>query len=74
MPKQRPDVLLVERNLRKTRQQAQRVIRAGEVKVNKQVVPITKVLSALHSLLQPPREVVLLVKPQFEVGRDRCLA
>ncbi|MBM0741942.1 TlyA family RNA methyltransferase [Phormidium sp. CLA17] len=192
MPKQRLDVLLVERNLCETRQQAQRVIRAGEVKVNQQVVDkpgteidlaallevrqkppyvsrggeklakaiahfqisiadricldggistggftdcllqagaaqvygidvgygqvawtvrqdprvtllertnlrylkpedlytgdlpvadlgvldvsfisITKVLSALHSLLQPPREVVLLVKPQFEVGRDR---
>ncbi|PZV08654.1 MAG: TlyA family rRNA (cytidine-2'-O)-methyltransferase [Leptolyngbya sp.] len=192
MPKQRLDVLLVERNLCETRQQAQRVIRAGEVKVNQQVVDkpgteidlvalvevrqkppyvsrggekltkaiahfqisvsdricldggistggftdcllqagaahvygidvgygqvawtvrqdprvtllertnlrhlkpedlymsdrpiadlgvldvsfisITKVLAALHSLLQPPREVVLLVKPQFEVGRDR---
>ena len=192
MPKQRLDVLLVERNLCETRQQAQRVIRAGEVKVNQQVVDkpgtevdlsalvevrqkppyvsrggeklakaiayfqlsirdricldggistggftdcllqagaahvygvdvgygqvawtlrqdprvtllertnlrhlkpedlyisdrpvaslgvldvsfisITKVLSALYFLLQPPREVVLLVKPQFEVGRDR---
>jgi 23S rRNA (cytidine1920-2'-O)/16S rRNA (cytidine1409-2'-O)-methyltransferase len=191
MPKQRLDVLLVERNLCETRQQAQRVIRAGEVKVNQQVVDkpgteidltalvevrqkppyvsrggeklakaiahfhipitdricldggistggftdcllqagaahvygidvgygqvawtvrqdprvtllertnlrhlqpevlyigdrpvadlgvldvsfisITKVLSAFYSLLQPPREVVLLVKPQFEVGRD----
>jgi 23S rRNA (cytidine1920-2'-O)/16S rRNA (cytidine1409-2'-O)-methyltransferase len=192
MPKQRLDVLLVERNLCETRQQAQRVIRAGDVKVNQQVVDkpgaeidlaalvevrqkppyvsrggeklakaiahfqipiagricldggistggftdcllqagaahvygidvgygqvawtlrqdsrvtllertnlrhlkpenlytrdrpmadlgvldvsfisITKVLSALHSLLQSPQEVVLLVKPQFEVGRDR---
>ncbi len=192
MPKQRLDMLLVERNLCETRQQAQRVIRAGEVKVNQQVVDkpgtevdlaalvevrqkppyvsrggeklakaishfqipirdricldggistggftdcllqagaahvygidvgygqvawtvrqdprvtllertnlrhlqpevlyvgdrpmanlgvldvsfisITKVLSALYALLQPPREVVLLVKPQFEVGRDR---
>ncbi|MEX0267744.1 TlyA family RNA methyltransferase [Leptolyngbyaceae cyanobacterium UHCC 1019] len=192
MPKQRLDVLLVERNLCETRQQAQRVIRAGEVKVNQQVVDkpgteidrsavvevrqkppyvsrggeklakaiahfqipiadricldggistggftdcllqagaahvygidvgygqvawtvrqdprvtllertnlrhlkpedlyigdrpvadlgvldvsfisITKVLYALYFLLQPPREVMLLVKPQFEVGRDR---
>jgi len=192
MPKQRLDMILVERNLCESRQQAQRVIRAGEVKVNQQVVdkpgteidlaalvevrqkppyvsrggeklakaiahfnlPITdricldggistggftdcllqagaahvygidvgygqvawtvrqdprvtllertnlrhlqpdvlytgdrpiadlgvldvsfisiiKVLPALHSLLQSPREVVLLVKPQFEVGRDR---
>ncbi len=34
-------------------------------------ISLIKVLSALWSLLQPPREVVLLVKPQFEVGRDR---
>ncbi len=34
-------------------------------------ISLTKVLPALWSLLQPPREVVLLVKPQFEVGRDR---
>jgi 23S rRNA (cytidine1920-2'-O)/16S rRNA (cytidine1409-2'-O)-methyltransferase len=34
-------------------------------------ISITKVLSALWPLLQSPREVVFLVKPQFEVGRDR---
>lgn len=34
-------------------------------------ISLTKVLSALWQLLQPPREVILLVKPQFEVGRDR---
>ncbi|SRR5579883_1854216 len=34
-------------------------------------ISLTKVLSALWQLLQSPREVVLLVKPQFEVGRDR---
>lgn len=34
-------------------------------------ISLTKVLSALWNLLKPPREVVLLVKPQFEVGRDR---
>lgn len=34
-------------------------------------ISLTKVLPALWQLLQPPREVVLLVKPQFEVGRDR---
>jgi 23S rRNA (cytidine1920-2'-O)/16S rRNA (cytidine1409-2'-O)-methyltransferase len=38
MPKQRLDVLLVERNLCDSRQQAQRLIRAGEVKVNQQVI------------------------------------
>ena len=32
---------------------------------------LTKILEALWNLLQPPREVVLLVKPQFEVGRSR---
>ncbi|MEO0534600.1 MAG: TlyA family RNA methyltransferase [Cyanobacteria bacterium P01_A01_bin.123] len=34
-------------------------------------ISLTKVLSAFWQLLQPPREVVLLVKPQFEVGREK---
>nr|MCU0570533.1 TlyA family RNA methyltransferase [Oculatellaceae cyanobacterium Prado106] len=34
-------------------------------------ISLTKVLPALWSLLVPPREVVLLVKPQFEVGKDQ---
>lgn len=34
-------------------------------------ISLTKVLPALWQLLQSPREVILLVKPQFEVGRDR---
>ncbi|HEY9823944.1 MAG TPA: SAM-dependent methyltransferase, partial [Stenomitos sp.] len=34
-------------------------------------ISLTKVLPAFWALLQPPREVVLLVKPQFEVGRDK---
>ena len=34
-------------------------------------ISLVKVLPALHALLEPPRELVLLVKPQFEVGRDR---
>lgn len=34
-------------------------------------ISLTKVLPALWQLLQAPREVVLLVKPQFEVGRSR---
>ncbi|MBL1176575.1 TlyA family RNA methyltransferase [Pantanalinema sp. GBBB05] len=34
-------------------------------------ISLTKVLPALWQLLRSPREVVLLVKPQFEVGRDR---
>ncbi|WP_293336372.1 TlyA family RNA methyltransferase [Microcoleus sp. CAWBG58] len=34
-------------------------------------ISLDKVLPALWELLAPPREAVLLVKPQFEVGRDR---
>lgn len=34
-------------------------------------ISLTKILKALWNLLQAPREVVLLVKPQFEVGRER---
>lgn len=34
-------------------------------------ISLTKILSALWQLLQSPREVVLLVKPQFEVGREK---
>lgn len=34
-------------------------------------ISLTKVLPALWHLLQPPRDVVLLVKPQFEVGREK---
>jgi len=34
-------------------------------------ISLTKILDPLWNLLQAPREVVLLVKPQFEVGRSR---
>lgn len=34
-------------------------------------ISLTKILDALWNLLQAPREMVLLVKPQFEVGRSR---
>jgi 23S rRNA (cytidine1920-2'-O)/16S rRNA (cytidine1409-2'-O)-methyltransferase len=34
-------------------------------------ISLTKVLPAFWALLTSPREVVLLVKPQFEVGRDK---
>ena len=34
-------------------------------------ISLTKVLPALWQLLQSPREVLLLVKPQFEVGREK---
>lgn len=38
VPKQRLDILLVERGLCESRQLAQRIIRAGEVQVNQQVI------------------------------------
>lgn len=34
-------------------------------------ISLTKVLPALWQLLQAPRETLLLVKPQFEVGREK---
>jgi 23S rRNA (cytidine1920-2'-O)/16S rRNA (cytidine1409-2'-O)-methyltransferase len=34
-------------------------------------ISLTKILPALWQLLQHPRETVLLVKPQFEVGKNR---
>lgn len=34
-------------------------------------ISLTKVLAALWQLLQTPRELILLVKPQFEVGSHR---
>ncbi len=34
-------------------------------------ISLTKVLPAFWQLLVPPREAVLLVKPQFEVGREK---
>jgi 23S rRNA (cytidine1920-2'-O)/16S rRNA (cytidine1409-2'-O)-methyltransferase len=34
-------------------------------------ISLTKVLPALWRLLQSPREIVLLVKPQFEVGKEK---
>ncbi|MGB3403345.1 MAG: TlyA family RNA methyltransferase [Microcoleaceae cyanobacterium] len=34
-------------------------------------ISLTKILPALWELLQTPREIVLLIKPQFEVGRGR---
>ena len=34
-------------------------------------ISLTKVLETFWNLLAPPKEVVLLVKPQFEVGREK---
>lgn len=41
------------------------------VVVDVSFISLTKVLPALWQLLIPPREAVLLVKPQFEVGKKR---
>jgi 23S rRNA (cytidine1920-2'-O)/16S rRNA (cytidine1409-2'-O)-methyltransferase len=45
--------------------------RADLAVVDVSFISLDKVLPALWELLEPPREAVLLVKPQFEVGRDR---
>ncbi len=34
-------------------------------------ISLTKILPAVWRLTQPPREAILLVKPQFEVGKSR---
>lgn len=34
-------------------------------------ISLTKILPALWNLLQTPREAILLIKPQFEVGRSQ---
>jgi 23S rRNA (cytidine1920-2'-O)/16S rRNA (cytidine1409-2'-O)-methyltransferase len=34
-------------------------------------ISLTKVLDKLWELLAPPRDIILLVKPQFEVGKDK---
>jgi 23S rRNA (cytidine1920-2'-O)/16S rRNA (cytidine1409-2'-O)-methyltransferase len=34
-------------------------------------ISLTKILQPIWQLLQPPREAILLVKPQFEVGKDK---
>ncbi|MBE9097786.1 SAM-dependent methyltransferase, partial [Tychonema sp. LEGE 07203] len=45
--------------------------RADLAVVDVSFISLDKILPALWELLVPPREAVLLVKPQFEVGRDR---
>jgi len=50
-------------------QDAQELPDLGVVDVS--FISLRKVMPALWELLQPPREVVWLVKPQFEVGRSR---
>jgi 23S rRNA (cytidine1920-2'-O)/16S rRNA (cytidine1409-2'-O)-methyltransferase len=70
-----PRVVLRERtNLRYL--QAPDLYPQGEPKATLGVVDVsfislTKILPALQELLDEPRELVLLVKPQFEVGRGK---
>lgn len=45
--------------------------RADLAAVDVSFISLTKILPALSQLLKAPRELVLLVKPQFEVGRSR---
>ncbi|MUL37825.1 TlyA family RNA methyltransferase [Gloeocapsopsis dulcis] len=69
-----PRVILKERtNLRYL--QPEQLYKEGDAAADFAVVDVsfislTKILPALGQLLQPPREAVLLVKPQFEVGRS----
>lgn len=44
---------------------------ADLIVVDVSFISINKILSALWQLTQAPREIVLLVKPQFEVGKNR---
>ncbi len=45
--------------------------RADLAVVDVSFISLDKILPALWELLAPPREAILLVKPQFEVGRER---
>lgn len=44
---------------------------ANFIVVDVSFISVIKILPALWRLSQPPREMVLLVKPQFEVGKNR---
>ncbi|BAZ14468.1 hemolysin A [Calothrix sp. NIES-4071] len=44
---------------------------ADFIVVDVSFISVTKILPSLWRLSQPPREMVLLVKPQFEVGKNR---
>lgn len=68
-------VILKERtNLRQLQPQqlyADEAIFADLVVVDVSFISLTKILSAIWYLTQAPREAILLVKPQFEVGKSR---
>ena len=68
-------VILKERtNLRQLQPEelyAENAIFADLVVVDVSFISLTKILPAVWRLTQAPREAVLLVKPQFEVGKSR---
>jgi 23S rRNA (cytidine1920-2'-O)/16S rRNA (cytidine1409-2'-O)-methyltransferase len=70
-----PRVILKERtNLRQLLPQALYPADAAQPDlgvIDVSFISLTKVLPAFWSLLQSPREAILLVKPQFEVGKAR---
>jgi 23S rRNA (cytidine1920-2'-O)/16S rRNA (cytidine1409-2'-O)-methyltransferase len=45
--------------------------RCGLATVDVSFISVLKVLPALRAVLSPEADLVVLVKPQFEVGRDR---
>jgi len=72
--RQDPRVILLERtNLRylTPAQLYDRTQPADLGVVDVSFISLTKIMPALWQLLKPPKEVILLVKPQFEVGRGR---
>ncbi|MBW4565392.1 MAG: TlyA family RNA methyltransferase [Mojavia pulchra JT2-VF2] len=70
-----PRVILRERtNLRQLQPQqlyAEAAPMPDLAVVDVSFISLSKILPALWQLTQPPREAVLLVKPQFEVGKSR---
>src|SRR5947208_2833119 len=77
-PKTRLDRLLVERGFADSRQKAQALILAGQVQtlvdfvsVDVSFISSTLILPALTPMLKNEAEALVLVKPQFEVGRDQ---
>src|SRR5438876_932293 len=83
MKRERIDKLLVDFGLAQSRTKAQALVMAGAVLVNEQrvdepfdlvvmdvaFISATKVLPAIVSLLGEEGRLIVLIKPQFEVGR-----
>ncbi|MEB3211160.1 MAG: TlyA family RNA methyltransferase [Leptolyngbyaceae bacterium] len=73
--RQDPRVILYERtNLRHLTPEnlyASGVPDASLGVVDVSFISLTKVLQAIWNLLAPPRDLIALIKPQFEVGKDK---